>query len=93
MGRNRALGTPYQTEIVADDFTTHHAVDAYMVDAVPIVVMLDPYAVNGDQVLIQDITNSAASNPIVIANSSTSAAYTARRRRCGNVGAGASAQR
>jgi len=66
MGRNRALGTPYQTETVVSDFTTGHAVDAYMVDAVPLVVTLDPFAVNGDQVLIQDVTDSAETNPIVI---------------------------
>ena len=66
MGRNRALGSPYQTETVTADFTTNHAVDAYMVDAVPLVVTLDPFAVNNDQVLIQDVTNTAAANPIVI---------------------------
>lgn len=66
MGRNRALGSPLQTEIVTSDVTTQHAVDAYMVDAVPLVVTLDPFAVNNDQVLIQDITNGAAAHPIVI---------------------------
>jgi hypothetical protein len=66
MGRNRALGSPYQTETVTADFTTSHAVDAYMVDAVPLVVTLDPFAVNNDQVLIQDVTNTAAASPIVI---------------------------
>jgi hypothetical protein len=66
MGRNRALGSPYQTETVIVDFTTDHAVDAYMVDAVPLVVTLDPFAVNNDQVLIQDVTNTAAAHPIVI---------------------------
>ena len=66
MGRNRALGSPYQTETVSEDFTTNHAVDAYMVDAVPLVVTLDPFAVNNDQVLVQDVTNSAATHPIVI---------------------------
>jgi hypothetical protein len=66
MGRNRALGSPYQTETVTADFTTNHAVDAYMVDAVPLVVTLDPFAVNNDQVLIQDVTNSAAAHPITI---------------------------
>jgi hypothetical protein len=66
MGRNRALGSPYQTEIVSESFTTNHAVDAYLVDAVPLVVTLDPYAVNNDQVLIQDITDDAAASPIDI---------------------------
>ena len=66
MGRNRALGSPYQTETVTEDCTTSFGVDAYMVDAVPLVVTLDPNAVNNDQVLIQDVTNQAASSPIVI---------------------------
>ena len=66
MGRNRALGSPFQTENVTSDFTTDHSVDAYLVAAVPLVVTLDPFAVNNDQVLIQDITNSAATHPIVI---------------------------
>lgn len=66
MGRNRALGSPYQTETVKADFTTNHAVDAYMIDAVPLVVTLDPNAANNDQVLIQDVTDNAASEPIVI---------------------------
>jgi hypothetical protein len=66
MGRNRTLGAPYQTETVTADFTTNHAVDAYMVDAVPLVVTLDPFAVNNDQVLIQDVTNTAAAHPITI---------------------------
>jgi hypothetical protein len=66
MGRNRVLGSPYQTETVTADFTTNHAVDAYMVDAVPLVVTLDPFAVNNDQVLIQDVTNTAAAHPITI---------------------------
>jgi hypothetical protein len=66
MGRNRALGSPYQTETVASDFTTNHSVDAYMVAAVPLVVTLDPYAVNNDQVLIQDVTNPAGTYPIVV---------------------------
>ena len=66
MGRNRALGSPYQTQTVTSDFTTSHTVDAYMVDAVPLVVTLDPFAANNDQVAIQDVTNAAASHPIVI---------------------------
>ena len=66
MGRNRTLGAPYQAETVASDFTTEHSVDAYLIAAVPLVVTLDPFAVNSDQVLIQDITNSAATHPIVI---------------------------
>ena len=66
MGRNRTLGSPYQTQTVTSDFTTNHSVDAYMVDAVPLVVTLDPFAANNDQVAIQDVTNAAAAHPIVI---------------------------
>jgi hypothetical protein len=66
MGRNRVVGSPYQVETVTEDFTTGHAVDLYLVDAVGLSVTLDPYAVNGDQVQIQDITNSAAAHPIAI---------------------------
>ena len=67
MARNRALGSPYQIENVFEDFTTSFGVDAYMVGAVPLVVTLDPYAVNNDEVLIQDVTNEAsAGTPIVI---------------------------
>ena len=66
MGRNRALGSPYQVETVTEDVTTAHVVDAYMIDAVPLVVTLDPHAVSGDQVLVQDVTNAAAAYPIVV---------------------------
>src|SRR5271157_2114186 len=66
MARNRALGSPYQTERVSADFTTQFGVDEYLIEAVPVVVTLDPYAVNHDQVLIQDVTLQAATSPIVI---------------------------
>jgi hypothetical protein len=66
MGRNRVVGSPYQVETVTEDFTTGHAVDEYLVDAASVVCTLDPYAVNGDQVLIQDVTDGAATSPIVI---------------------------
>ena len=68
-GRNRTLGAPYQTETIAVDFTTNHAVDAYMIAAVPLTVTLDPFAANNDQVLIQDVTDAAGTHPIVIAAS------------------------
>ena len=66
MARNRALGSPYQTERVSVAFTTTFGVDEYLIEAVPLVVTLDPYAVNHDQVVIQDSTLDAAANPIVI---------------------------
>src|SRR5208282_436765 len=66
MARNRALGSPYQTEIVSGDFTTDHGVDAYMIDTVPLTVTLDPYAVNHDRVTLQDLTQQAAAHPISI---------------------------
>jgi len=66
VARNRALGSPYQTERVSADFTTDFGVDAYLVEAVPLIVTLDPYAVNHDQVVIQDVTLQAAARPIII---------------------------
>ena len=66
MGRNRVLGSPYQSHTATSDFVTNHAIDAYFVDAVPLTVTLDPFAVNFDQVLIQDVTNTAATHNIVI---------------------------
>ena len=66
MSRNRPLGSPYQTERVSDDFTTDFGVDAYLIDAVALVVTLDPNAVNHDQVEIQDLTLEAATAPIII---------------------------
>ena len=66
MSRNRVLGSPYAQLVVTGPVTTDPEVDAYLVDAVPLTITLDPNAFNGDQVLIQDITNDAASNPITI---------------------------
>jgi len=66
MGRNRNVGSPYQPHVVTASFQTNHAVDRYLVNAVPVTVTLDPYAVQGDQVVIEDITGAAASHPIVI---------------------------
>jgi hypothetical protein len=66
MGRNRTIGSPYQAKLVAEDFTTEFTVDGYMATAVPLVVTLDPKAVVNDQVLVQDATNDAGANPIVI---------------------------
>jgi hypothetical protein len=39
--------------------TTAYTVDAYMVAAVPLVATLDPYAVNNDQVLIEDFSSDS----------------------------------
>ncbi len=66
MSRNRILGSPYAQLVVTSAVTTDPEIDAYLVDAVPLVVTLDPNAFNGDQVLIQDITNDAGANPITI---------------------------
>ena len=66
MSRNRILGSPYASLVVTSNVTTDPDVDAYLVDAVPLTITLDPNAFNGDQVLIQDITNSAETNPIVV---------------------------
>ena len=66
MSRNRILGSPYTQLVITTAVTTDPEVDAYLVDAVPMTITLDPNAFNGDQVLVQDITNDAASNPITI---------------------------
>src|SRR5271169_2802079 len=66
MSRNRVLGSPYVSLVVTDDVTTDPEIDAYLVDAVPLTITLDPNAFNGDQVVIQDITNDASSHPITI---------------------------
>ncbi len=66
MSRNRILGSPYTQLVVTTAVTTDPDVDAYLVDAVPLTITLDPNAFNGDQVLVQDITSSAASHPITI---------------------------
>ncbi len=66
MSRNRILGSPYAQLVVTGPVTTDPEIDAYLVNAVPLTITLDPNAFNGDQVLIQDITNDAAANPITI---------------------------
>jgi len=66
MSRNRILGSPYVPLVITSNVTTDPEIDAYLVDAVPLTVTLDPNAFNGDQVLIQDITNAAASHPITV---------------------------
>ena len=66
MSRNRILGAPYVPLVITSNVTTDPEVDAYLVDAVPLTITLDPNAFNGDQVLIQDITNAAASHPITV---------------------------
>src|SRR5580658_4039865 len=66
MSRNRILGSPFVPLVITSNVTTDPEVDAYLVDAVPLTVTLDPNAFNGDQVLIQDITNAAAANPITV---------------------------
>ena len=60
MSRNRILGSPYTQIVITGPVTTDPEIDAYLVDAVPLTITLDPNAFNGDQVLIQDITNDAA---------------------------------
>jgi len=63
---NRALGLPYQTELASADFTCEFGVDEYLVESVPLTITLDPYAVNHDRVLIQDVTLEAATHNITI---------------------------
>ena len=66
MSRNRALGCINQVLTVTENFTTQHAFDAYYIAQLPVAVTLDPYAVNNDQVVIQDLTGDAGTTPIVI---------------------------
>ncbi len=66
MSRNRILGSPYAQLVITDPVTTDPEIDLYLVAAVPLTITLDPNAFNGDQVVIQDITNDAAANPITI---------------------------
>jgi hypothetical protein len=72
MGRNRVLGSPFQPAVISTDTTTQYYVDQYLVDAAlgsPVTVTLDPNAVQGDQVVIQDVANNAGTQQIVIAAS------------------------
>jgi hypothetical protein len=69
MGRNRVLGSPFQPLVITTDTTTKFSVDQYLVDAAlgsPVTVTLDPKAVQGDQVVIQDVGGNAESQSIVI---------------------------
>jgi hypothetical protein len=66
MSRNRNLGAPYVPLVITSNVTTDPEVDTYLVNAVPLTITLDPNAFNGDQVLIQDITDDAAVHPITV---------------------------
>ncbi len=69
MGRNRVVGSPFQPSVVTSDTTTQYRVDQYLVDAPlgsPVTLTLDPGAVQGDQVAIQDVGGNAEAQPIVI---------------------------
>jgi hypothetical protein len=67
MGRNRVVGSPCQPlTVTAEALTTEYWVDRYLIDAVPCAVTLDPNAVQGDQVVIKDVSGSAATHNITI---------------------------
>jgi len=69
MSRNRVVGAPFQPQVQTSSFTTDWRVDLYLVHAPlgePVEVTLDDHAVQGDQVVIQDIGNNATSQPITI---------------------------
>lgn len=69
MGRNRAIGAPNVVSPQTVSFTTFFPVDVYPISApngTPVVVTLDPDAVQGDQVLLQDAAGNAGTQPIVI---------------------------
>jgi hypothetical protein len=69
VGRNRALGTPFEVQTVTSSVTTESHVDMYAVQAAlgqPITVTLDPGAFHGDQVVVQDVGDNASVQPIVV---------------------------
>src|SRR5271155_264512 len=69
MGINRVVGAPYQENEITESVTTNHSIDFYQVNAAhgsPVTITLDPNAVRGDRVSIQDIAGNAASQPITI---------------------------
>ncbi len=68
MGRNRALGAPYQIRVMTDSFTTEYGVDEYGVDSpsATVTATLDPNGAKGDQVVIRDVGGNAAANPIIV---------------------------
>jgi hypothetical protein len=69
MGRNRALGTPFEVATISSSQTTEAHIDMYAVDAAPgspVTLILDPNAFNGDQVVIQDVGDNASEQPIVV---------------------------
>jgi hypothetical protein len=72
MGRNRALGTPFEVQTVTASFTTRAHVDMYVVDATlgsPVTANLDPGAFAGDQVIVQDVAQNAGTQPITVSPS------------------------
>jgi hypothetical protein len=70
MGRNRVMGAPYEQALATADLTTQPHIDRYLVVTTPsgpsITITLDPNAVDGDQVVIQDASGQAAAFPIQI---------------------------
>ena len=76
MGQNRILGSPYASQSMAASvpgvewgFTTNWTVDLYLVqdDGVhPALVTLDPGAVPGDVVAIQDATGNSSIGKLLI---------------------------
>ncbi len=74
MGQNRVLGGTFSpTTVPADDlaFETSYASDAFLVFPLssggqPVTATLDLSAVNGDRVIIKDISGNAATNNITV---------------------------
>jgi hypothetical protein len=69
MGQNRIVGAAYQQQEKTGDFTTSFGTDLYLVNAptgAPVTVTLDPNAVQGDRVAIQDSSGDADTQPISI---------------------------
>jgi hypothetical protein len=69
MGRNRALGTPFEIATISTSQTTEPHIDMYAVDedvGSPVTLTLDPNAFNGDQVVVQDVGDNAGTEAITI---------------------------
>jgi len=68
MGKNRTLGSPLEILVVDKDTQTIPATDVYLVNTTvgPITITLDPFAIEGDQYVVSDSGNDAATNNITI---------------------------
>lgn len=70
MGRNRALGTPLEIQLLTSSLTTTEAhIDVYAIDAPmgsPVTLTLDASPFSGDQLLVVDVGLNAAAQHITV---------------------------